>query len=132
MAERPEKNVMPIEQLRLLGHAPERDVLAACERYLRACRIPCWRTNVAPHYLQGRDGRRYRIKALPTGHADLAGVLPPEGRAVYVETKAHGRALTAMQEAWQLWVGRAGALVLTVRSVEELRQGLREAGFPAL
>jgi hypothetical protein len=120
--------MIPIEQLRLLGHAPERDVLAACERYLKACGIPCWRTNVAPVYRAGRDGRRYRIKGLPKGHADLAGVLPPDGRALYVETKAQGGKLTVMQEAWQIMVGRAGALVLTVRSMEELRQGLWAAG----
>jgi hypothetical protein len=119
---------VPIEQLRLLGVTPERDTLAACEKYLKACGIPCWRTNVAPVYLRGRDGRRYKIKGLPKGHADLAGVLPPDGRALYVETKSRGRGLTTMQEAWQIWVSRAGALVLTVRSVEELRQGLRAAG----
>lgn len=76
------------------------------------------------------SGRRRRVKGLPPGHPDIAGVLPG-GRALFVEVKAWGGRLTPQQITFQADMITQGALVLTIRSVEELRQGLRAAGIEA-
>jgi hypothetical protein len=124
--------LVPIEQLVMLVPPRERDLVRSCLQYLAICQVRAWRTNVVGKLIamDGR-GRRRAIEGLPVGHADIAGVLAPIGRAVYVETKVPGRRLTSEQAAWQEAMKQCGALVLTVHSLEELRQGLRAAGVPA-
>lgn len=73
-------------------------------------------------------GRFFR--SLPKGHADLQALLP-DGRALFIEVKGPRGRLSPWQIAWQDQMRRAGALVLTVRSIDELRQGLRAAGIAA-
>ena len=78
----------------------------------------------------GRSRRFYR--SLPAGHPDIAGIIPPIGRAVYVEVKSLKGRLSPAQVAWQDQMRQAGALVLTVKSLDDLRRGLRDAGVTAL
>lgn len=103
----------------------EADLQRFCLRYLAACRLTAWRCNVAGFKAEGRF-----FRSLPRGHADLQALLP-DGRALFVEVKGPRGRLSPWQIAWQDQMRRAGALVLTVKSIEDLRQGLRAAGIAA-
>ena len=109
----------------------ERELQQWCLRYLSACRLPAWRCNVAAQVVEEAGRPRRFIRGLPRGHPDIAGVIPPAGRALYVEVKSLRGTLTPHQAAWQDRMRQAGAVCLTVKSIEELRQGLRAVGVPA-
>jgi hypothetical protein len=121
----------PTQQLPLtFQRAREADLLRACQQYLAACRLEHWRSNVVALAAEDHAGRRRYIHSLPKGFADLSLILPG-GRAAFVECKAPRGTLTDHQQRWQERMRARGALVLTVRSIDELRQGLRAAGVAA-
>lgn len=119
----------PPFQLRVQG-GREADLLRVCQQYLTACRLEHWRSNVVAYAATDHAGRRRYIHSLPKGFADLSLILPG-GRAGFIECKAPRRPLTPHQLAWQARMIERGCLVLTVRSLDELRQGLRAAGIAA-
>jgi hypothetical protein len=123
---------VPIEQARLFGTTPEREVVQVCLNYLAACRIEAWRVNVAGVSVPATERweKRY-IKPPPRGTPDIAGVLPPSGRALFVECKSRDGRLSPAQVQRQAVLRAQGALVLTVRTLDELREGLRAAGVEA-
>ena len=115
---------------------PESHVLRACMTYLRLCGIACWRINVTGVPLAGQPGR-FR-KAPSKGIADILGIAERECDCEHlgckdplplaVECKApKGRQSPAQREFQQAWEG-AGGLYVLARSVDELRNGLRDAG----
>lgn len=110
--------------------AREGDLIRSCLAYLGACQVLAWRVNVAGFLAEESvtQGRRF-FRSVPKGMPDIAGVIPPAGRALFVECKTPRVSATPWQAARQAQLARAGALVLEVRSLDELRAGLRTAGI---
>ena len=106
----------------------EADLLRASLQYLRACRIEAWRSNVVAISAVDAAGRKRYVHSLPKGFADISGVLPG-GRHLFVECKGLKGTLSPWQRAWQDKMRGLGCVVLTVKSIEDLRQGLRAAGL---
>lgn len=87
-----------------------------------------WRSNVAPVADVSATGRRYWVRGLPKGFPDISGLLPG-GRALFIECKSLRGTLTPEQRAFHDRLRAHGAVVLTVKSIGDLRQGLRAAGL---
>ena len=92
-------------------------------------RILCWRSNVHSAALFDAKGTPRYVKGLPRGHPDISGVIPPDGRALFVECKVSGRKRSPWQVQRHADLQKAGAIVLTVTSVEDLRAGLGDWGI---
>jgi hypothetical protein len=104
----------------------ETDVVRAVLTYLRVVRRwPAWRNNSGAVRL----GKRF-IRFGEVGSADVLAVIPPAGRLLAVEAKAGGNRTTPAQAAWLQLVTDAGGLALVVRSVDDLAEQLRQAGYP--
>jgi len=92
--------------------------------YLRVVRRwPAWRNNSG-----GQKIGRHFVRWGEPGAADVLGVLPG-GRLLCVEAKVGRNRPTPAQEAWLSMVRAAGALALVTRSVQELEEQFREAGY---
>lgn len=87
-----------------------------------------WRSNVAPVADVSASGKRYWVRGLPKGFPDISGLLPG-GRALFVECKSLKGTLTPDQQAFHARLRAHGALVLTVKSIPDLRTGLRAEGL---
>lgn len=111
--------------------AREGDLQRACLSYLAACRLPAWRSNVVSQVVEDAGHPRRFIRGLPKGFADISAIIPPIGRCLFVEVKAFKGRLSPHQAQWQDRMRQAGAVCLTVKSIEELRQGLRAVGIAA-
>lgn len=104
----------------------EGDIVRTCLQYLSLRSIPAWRQNTGGAYLAGRGGRQRFVRFGPPGMPDIQGVLPPAGRALFVECKTRTGKLRSAQEAFHARALAAGAVVLVVRSVGELADKLKE------
>ncbi len=99
-------------------------MLRACLDYLALAKIRAWRNNTGA--LPDATGRPVRFGL--AGSSDILGVLPG-GRFLAVECKAPGGRTTDLQDQFLDSVTQAGGLALVVRSMDDLRRGLREAGY---
>jgi hypothetical protein len=109
----------------------ERDVLRACLAYLHLCPgILAWRNNTGAFAVGTGSARRF-VRASIKGAPDILGCLPGGGRLLCVEVKRPGRgvATTPSQADFLSRVQARGGLCLVVCSVDELRAGLRLAGY---
>jgi hypothetical protein len=110
---------------------PESAVLRSCLDYLALCGIAAWRINTMGTPLAHAPGK---FRPAPAkGIADIIGIVTVRGDGMQalplaVECKsATGRQSPAQREFQAKWE-QAGGLYLLVRSVEELREALRDAG----
>lgn len=101
----------------------EADVLRDVLAYLALARVPAWRNNTgAARY--GKRLVRFGVAGMP----DVVGILPG-GRFLGCEVKRPGGGrLSDAQAACLDAVREAGGLGLVVRSVDDLRNGLRAEG----
>jgi hypothetical protein len=118
--------------------ARERDLQRACLQYLTAARCLAYRTNVVNVGGEDEAGHRRWVRGLPRGHPDVFALVPPAFHSggdwalpVFVECKAPRKRPTPWQEAFGAKLRGAGALLLTVYSLDDLRRGLRAAGVQA-
>ncbi len=83
-----------------------------------------WRSNTGVAIRASGAPVRFNVNGTP----DFLGVMAPSGRAVGIEAKSVDGTQRAAQIVFQAaWESRGG-LYLLVRSVEEVRVGLRAAG----
>lgn len=129
---------------------PEGEVLAGVLRFLRVLGCVVWRENSGTILIPGPGGERGRALHLaPLGQPDVTALVPhgrwcpeylanarrrcgcprPWGLMLCVETKAKGARPTAQQISRQEHLRQSGALVLTVQSAGDLRDGMRAAGL---
>lgn len=108
-----------------MSKTPEGEVVKACLEYLGLCRVFAWRNNSGA--LPDKTGRLVRYGKV--GSSDIIGCLPG-GRFLAVECKAGPGRATEAQSEFLEQVRSQGGLPLLVRSMDELRRGLREAGYP--
>ena len=74
------------------------------------------------------DGRAVRFASVD-GLPDIIAILPPDGIFCGIEVKRPGKKLTRTQQAVHDNLRDAGALMLCVHSLEELRTALTDAGY---
>lgn len=103
----------------------EQDLVRTCLQYLALRGIPAWRANCGAM----KVGRRYVRFGTP-GQPDILGLLGPNGRLLCVELKSPRGRLRPEQRAWLEAAGKAGALCVVARSLQELREALAAAGYP--
>lgn len=123
---------------------PEGATLKACLSYLALCNIPAWRINtMGTPLVKNGEFVKGRFRPAPSrGIADIIGIAPrtmehlvhgirfemETDTPLAVECKSSvGRQSPAQREFQRKWED-AGGVYLLCRSVEELRDGLREAG----
>ena len=105
-------------------------MLRSCMEYLALCGIAAWRINTAGTPLH--DGSGGFRPAPAKGIADIVALVRmdgcPWGRGAAIETKsATGRQSPAQSEFQAKWE-KAGGLYLLVRSAQELKEKLTDAG----
>ena len=113
---------------------PEGRVLKACLDYLALINVFAFRNNTGGTPLHDGSGRYRPAPKSSVGSADIIGIAPEmrelryRARPLAVEVKsAKGKQSPAQRAFQQKWEA-AGGLYLLVRSVDELRDGLRDAG----
>lgn len=97
-------------------------VVKPCLEWLKLHGIMAWRQNVGG-FLRAHEGKRRFVKFGRPGMSDIAGILPA-GRALYIECKLAGKALTHSQRAFLDEVNATGGLGIVVHSVDELIERL--------
>lgn len=119
---------------------PEGRVLRGCLDYLALAGIFHFRNNNAPVPIKVKEGGAWRMKGFrksaTPGLPDIIGICTVRGAGVWamplaVEVKSARGKQSPAQRDFELRWGAAGGLYLLVRSVEELRGGLRDAGVKA-
>jgi hypothetical protein len=78
-----------------------------------------WVGNAGMRFAEHK-GKRRAIKLGPTGSPDVAGILPPHGRYIGVETKIKPNTQTAAQLAWQNAVEQAGGIYILAYCIEDV------------
>lgn len=94
---------------------PERDVQKAIQQAFKA------RHNIVLVHVDPGAGRQNgggRYSALPAGFPDLVGVIPPTGRAIYIEVKAPGNKPTTIQIQMLELLRDKGAIAMWADSVD--------------
>lgn len=113
------------EQVRALAKPPrgkpEGALLKRCRQVLNLRNLEHWRCNTGAVQI----GKRF-VRFGEPGAADLQVLLPPVGRALFVETKAGRNDQTADQKAFQARVERPGALYWLIRDDRDLEKRLDE------
>ena len=114
---------------------------AAHSKLIRAClellgfhRIPAWSSKTTGQYdpTTGRWRKAKGVKARK-GVADITGVIPPHGRALFVECKTGSGSLSPAQRDFRDEVVGAGALWVLARSLDDVQDTLdllRATGCP--
>jgi hypothetical protein len=120
---------VPIERLRLEMTGREQELVTTCLRYCHTLArvtgsFPHWRNNVGMLYRGGRP-IRFGVPGLP----DIFAVLPPYGRLIGIECKTRLGTLSQDQVRVHQELREAGAAVLVVRSLDDLRRELRALGL---
>lgn len=109
-----------------LSLASESDIQKGVRDLLALCKVPHSVTDASRAF--GPDGKARRSK-VDEGWPDISGVLPPSGRALFIETKSRAGRLSPGQRKKIAELRSAGALVFVPRSVEDLARGLIAAGI---
>ena len=92
---------------------------AQIREILRIMRVPCW--------------KHFATALSPRGIPDLICVLPPGGRACYIEVKTPTGKVSPEQEEFLIKARAAGAVAFVARSIQDVIIELRSQGFePAL
>lgn len=96
-------------------------MLSIREALIATGRVLLWRNNVG-RYKRGKHWIQY---GLGVGSPDLVGILRPHGRMFAIEVKTPKGEESHEQSCWQGAARQAGAIVATVRSVDEAMALLR-------
>lgn len=104
---------------------PEGQLVKACLSFLQVHGVMAWRNNT------GATRREYAGKARfvrfgKVGSGDIFGIFPG-GRFLSVECKVGKNKPTKAQRAWAELVKEQGGLALTVWTVDDLWDGIRNA-----
>lgn len=94
---------------------PETILTAQIREVLRIMRVPCW--------------KHFATALSPRGVPDLICVLPPSGRACYIEVKTPTGKVRSEQEEFLTRVRDAGAVAFIARSVQDVIAELRAQNF---
>ena len=99
----------------------ERDIQLAIIKYLSTLRwLRFWRQNTGVATFGNR-----RVRFGLVGQADISGILP-DGRRLEIEVKSEKGKQTREQAWFQAVINKHGGLYILARSVEEVKNGLKE------
>jgi len=99
----------------------EKDVQAAIiEAFWFKYRIELVPTDAGGKGFRGKGGSVHGHSGIPSGFPDLVGVIPPMGRAIYIEVKRPGSkvAIQGKQDGWLQKLWDAGAVAFWADSVD--------------
>jgi len=88
--------------------------------------IRLWRINV----VGARTAAGRLIRSAPKGHADLAGILWPTGRAIYIEVKSSKGKLSTQQRRFGDMILRMGGIWVCAKSVQDVERAISAANDP--
>ncbi len=93
---------------------------AIIEAFWLKYRIELVPTDAGGKGFRGKNGAVYGHSGIPSGFPDLVGVIPPSGRAIYIEVKRPGCKVSydGLQADWLKKLSNAGAVSLWANSVE--------------
>lgn len=107
------------------GLGPEKDLRVAVDQLLTICRIPHSVTDAA---LVVENGKVKGRAVWTPGFPDIVSCLPPEGKFFAFELKIRDGKLRPEQIALHAEIRAAGGVVVVPRSLNEVAQGLLDAG----
>jgi hypothetical protein len=92
---------------------------AIIEAFWLKYRIELVPTDAGGKGFRGKNGTVHGNSGIPSGFPDLVGVIPPNGRAIYIEVKRPGQKVKAegLQEKWLKKLGDRGAVSFWADSV---------------
>lgn len=99
----------------------EKDVQRAIqEAFWAKYRIELVATDAGGKGFRGNGGNMRGHSGIPSGFPDLVGVIPPSGRAVYIEVKRPGSKVVigSLQQGWLLKLCTWGAVAFWASSVD--------------
>ena len=99
----------------------EKDVQAAIiQAFWFKYRIELVPTDAGGKGFRGKGGKTHGHSGIPSGFPDLVGVIPPMGRAIYIEVKRPGSkvAIQGKQDGWLQKLWDAGAVAFWADSVD--------------
>lgn len=108
----------------------EREVHIAIVHYLRHALPPnviVWHSANGEHR-DRRTAQKLKAFGVLAGVADLAFVLPPDGRTAFIEVKAEGGRLSTEQRTFRDRATAAGALFAECRSIPDVEATLTAWG----
>lgn len=93
---------------------------AIIEAFWAKYRIELVPTDAGGKGFRGKAGTVHGHSGIPSGFPDLVGVIPPTGRAIYIEVKRPGQKVVAggLQEGWILKLSTWGAVSFWTDSVD--------------
>jgi hypothetical protein len=99
----------------------EGDLQSDVLKWLATTGITHWRANSGTLFLGGRV-----FRGNPKGTPDILGWMAPNGRLFGIELKARNGRISPEQHAWQQRALAEGVRVATCRSLQEVRDAIRE------
>jgi hypothetical protein len=109
----------------------EKDIQKAIvEAFWFKYRIELITTDAGGKGFRGKNGTVRGHSGIPSGFPDLVGVIPPNGRSIYIEVKRHGQKVKVggLQDGWLQKLYNAGAVAFWADSVD-MAVGLYEQFF---
>ena len=99
----------------------EKDVQKAIqEAFWAKYRIELVATDAGGKGFRGKNGTVHGHSGIPSGFPDLVGVIPPNGRAIYIEVKRPGSKVVpgGLQDGWLIKLYTWGAVAFWADSVD--------------
>jgi len=102
----------------------EQSIIKAILEYLSYNNIFAWRNNAGAFPIESNGKWRY-FRAGFAGISDIIGILP-DGRMLCIEVKTKKGVVSFKQQLFLDTIKRSGGLAFVARSVEDVRQKLKE------
>lgn len=93
---------------------------AIIEAFWAKYRIELVPTDAGGKGFRGKNGAIHGHSGIPSGFPDLVGVIPPTGRAIYIEVKRKGNKVIpgGLQDGWLQKLFNSGAVSFWADSVD--------------
>lgn len=105
----------------------ETELVKACIKWLKLSGIYVWRNNTGGRPWTDAKGKSRLMTFGLKGSADIIGVMPPRGRALFVECKTKGGKQSIDQQLFESFVRGCGALYIVAYDLGELMRAVDEA-----
>lgn len=104
----------------------ETQLVKACLEWLKLDGAYGWRNNTGGRPWTDAKGRSRMMTFGLKGSSDIIAVLPPKGRALFVECKMPGATQTIDQRLFEQFVTSCGALYVLAYELDDVRKAVQE------
>lgn len=115
----------PLKKPRAVSTRPKRPLEKDIQKAIREAfwakyRIELVATDAGGKGFRGKNGAVHGHSGIPSGFPDLVGVVPPTGRAIYIEVKRPGQKVVpgGLQDGWLIKLYAWGAVAFWADSVD--------------